>query len=103
MKNRFSFFLRVLRGEFLSMKMPEKLSFEDALRELDKVVAHLEEGRISLEESLQLMQRGIHLADACDETLAKAEAVLEQLVADDNGELVPHRLQWSDDEESGDE
>lgn len=83
------------------MKTMDKLSFEDALRELDKVVAQLEEGRISLEESLQLMQKGIVLADACDETLAKAEAVLEQLVADENGELVPHRLQWDEDDEDG--
>lgn len=84
---------------------PETLSFEDALRELDGVVDQLEAGRISLEESLQLLQRGVALADLCDETLTKAEATLEQLVATNDGELVAARLSWNDDEdeESSDE
>ncbi|HVF84911.1 MAG TPA: exodeoxyribonuclease VII small subunit [Abditibacteriaceae bacterium] len=77
---------------------PAELPFEDALRELDSVVAQLEAGRISLEESLQLMQRGVALADACDATLSRAEATLEQLVMTEDGELVAHRLQWEDDE-----
>ncbi len=83
-----------------------ELSFEDALRELDSVVAQLEAGRISLEESLQLLQRGVALADLCDETLSKAEATLEQLVATDDGELVAQRLSWGDEteeEETGDD
>ncbi len=78
---------------------PAELPFEDALRELDAVVAQLEAGRISLEESLQLMQRSVALADACDATLSRAEATLEQLVMTEDGELVAHRLQWEDDED----
>ena len=87
------------------MKTSDELSFEDALRELNGVVEQLEAGRISLEESLQLLQRGVALADLCDKTLTEAEATLEQLVANEDGELVAARLQWNDedDEESGDE
>lgn len=79
---------------------PENLSFEDALRELDSVVDQLENGRLSLEDSLGLMQRGVALADSCETTLQNAEAILEQLVATEDGELVAKRLQWDDEDET---
>ena len=75
-----------------------KLSFEDALRELDSVVEQLEAGRISLEASLQLLEHGVALADLCETTLARAEATIEQLVATPDGELVAHRLSYANDE-----
>jgi exodeoxyribonuclease VII small subunit len=80
-----------------------KLSFEDALRELDSVVEQLEAGRISLQDSLKLLERGVALADSCDMTLAQAEATIEQLVASEEGELVAHRLAYADDEEDADD
>lgn len=81
------------------------LAFEDALRELDAVVAALEAGQVSLEESLGLLQRGMALAEQCDQTLASAEATLEQLVATSSGELELQRLAYEDDdlEESDDD
>jgi exodeoxyribonuclease VII small subunit len=80
-----------------------QLSFEDALRDLDKVVEQLEAGKISLEESLQLLERGVALADFCETTLVKAEATIEQLVANSDGELVAHRLKYADDEDEADD
>jgi exodeoxyribonuclease VII small subunit len=74
-----------------------QLPFEDALRELAEVVDLLEAGQISLEESLRLVERGVALADVCDQTLSRAEATLEQLVPNEDGELVAHRLSWGDD------
>ncbi len=79
------------------------LSFEQALRELDEVVSALEAGQISLEDSLRLLQRGLSLADTCDETLSKAEATLEQLVASSGGELTTQRIEWDDDEDEDDD
>ena len=79
------------------------MSFEESLRELDTVVSALEAGQISLEESLQLLQRGLSLADACDATLSKAEATLEQLVATSGGELVTQRIEWDDDEDDAED
>ncbi len=107
-----SFMQLKMKANHVAPQNPEvsDLSFEDALRELDGVVEQLEAGRISLEESLQLLQRGVALANLCDETLSRAEATLEQLVATEDGELVAARLNWNDDEdeenadeESGDE
>ena len=40
----------------------ETLSFEDALNELESVVAKLESGKLSLEESISLYHRGQQLS-----------------------------------------
>jgi exodeoxyribonuclease VII small subunit len=80
-----------------------EMSFEESLRELDTVVSALEAGQISLEESLRLLQRGLSLADACDATLSKAEATLEQLVATSGGELTTQRIDWDDDEDDAED
>lgn len=86
------------RPEILNPE-PDTLPFEDALRELDAVVAALEAGQVSLEVSLQLLQRGMALAARCDATLDSAEATLEQLVATADGELVARRVDWNDNED----
>lgn len=56
---------------------PEALSFEDALRELESVVAQLEAGQLSLEESLTLYQRGQQLSQRCNVLLDAARAQIE--------------------------
>lgn len=55
----------------------ETLSFEDALNELDDVVAKLEAGKLSLEESLNLHQRGQQLAQYCNVLLDRAQSQIE--------------------------
>lgn len=71
-------------------------SFEERVRELESIVRRLESGGVALEESLRLLSRGMSLARACDATLAGAEAVLEQLVATNDGELTTTPLDWED-------
>ena len=77
----------------------QPLAFEDALRELDEVVAALEAGQVSLQDSLALLERGMTLAQQCDQTLAGAEATLEQLVATSSGELELQRIAWGQDDD----
>lgn len=81
------------------MQTDSHVSFEDALRELDETVAALEAGQISLDEMLQLSQRGMALADLCDSKLSEVEATLEQLVATSGGELVTQPIAWDDEED----
>ncbi|WP_419582639.1 exodeoxyribonuclease VII small subunit, partial [Thiolapillus sp.] len=57
----------------MSRKKPENLSFEEALSELESLVDRLEQGDISLEESLKSFERGIALTRNCQQALAKAE------------------------------
>ena len=65
----------------------EPLSCEDALRELENVVAQLETGGVPLEASLHLLQQGQELAARCEQVLGEAELTLRTLVLTDEGEL----------------
>jgi exodeoxyribonuclease VII small subunit len=53
------------------------LSYEQARDELVRVVAELEQGNASLEQSLQLWERGEALARRCEEWLIGAKARLD--------------------------
>jgi exodeoxyribonuclease VII small subunit len=74
------------------------LSFEEAMRELEEVVAALEDGNVPLDQSIDLVRRGQELAAACDATLQQAELTLKTLVATPDGELVEEPLDWDESE-----
>ena len=59
----------------------ERLSFDEALAELQRTVAELEAGGQPLEESLALYERGVALQQRCDRLLREAELRVQQLVA----------------------
>lgn len=65
----------------------ESLNFEQAFEELDTIVAHLESGELSLEESVTLYERGRQLSAHCQALLDQAELRVVQL--DDRGEVRP--------------
>jgi exodeoxyribonuclease VII small subunit len=56
--------------------------FEDALKELEDIVARMERGDLRLEESLKLFERGVALARESRQTLETAELRVKQLTAD---------------------
>lgn len=59
------------------------LSFDEALLQLEQTVAALEGGQLTLDESLALFERGMHLAQHCQQVLDGAELRVHQLVVDD--------------------
>ena len=59
------------------MALDKKLSYEAARDELVDVVAKLEGGQATLEESLALWQRGEELAKICQEWLDGAKSQLD--------------------------
>ena len=59
----------------------ERLSFDEALAELQRTVAELEAGGQPLEASLALYERGVALQQHCDRLLRDAELRVQQLVA----------------------
>ncbi|MBE7533523.1 MAG: exodeoxyribonuclease VII small subunit [Chloroflexi bacterium] len=65
---------------------PDDMSFEAALQELESIVAQLEAGDLTLEQSLALFERGQLLAKRCHTQLDAASLRVEQLTAD--GEIV---------------
>jgi exodeoxyribonuclease VII small subunit len=55
------------------------LSFEAAMEELERIVARLEQGKVPLEESIEIFRRGQALRARCDELLKRAEARVETI------------------------
>ena len=64
-----------------------KERFEDALNKLEKVVSQLEEGDISLEESLKLFEEGIRLSRICNQKLDEVEKRVEILIKGEDGTI----------------
>lgn len=61
------------------------LSFEQALAELDKIVQQLEGGKVELEKSIEIYERGSLLRRHCEAKLRAAEERVEQIVAGPEG------------------
>lgn len=60
--------------------------FEKALNELEALVAAMEKGDLSLEESLKAFENGVKLTRECQQSLRTAEQKV-QLLLSENGEL----------------
>ena len=95
----------------------KKQTFETSLKELERIVGRLEEGDLSLEDSLKLFEDGVKLSRECQERLNQAERRIEILLKDENGNpnletiqaedlreerapKVKKRIVFEDDEES---
>ena len=65
--------------------IPDDLTFEDALRELEAVVRQLESGDVPLEQSITLYERGEKLRTLCQKRLDAAQMRIEQIVAGPDG------------------
>ena len=61
--------------------------FEKSLDELEKLVHDLEQGELSLEQSLTAFERGVKLTRECQQALKTAEQRGEQLVENSDGTL----------------
>ena len=61
------------------------LSFEEALSELDQIVIKLENGNVSLEESIDIYTRGTSLKLHCESKLADAQAKIEKITLNEKG------------------
>ena len=62
------------------IKKTKAFDFEKSLEELEKLVATMEEGDLSLDESLKHFERGIALTRSCQQALVEAEQKVRILV-----------------------
>jgi exodeoxyribonuclease VII small subunit len=62
-----------------------KMPFERAIEELESIVKNLEGGKVPLEQSVALYERGEALKKRCEELLRQAEARVEKITLDANG------------------
>jgi exodeoxyribonuclease VII small subunit len=63
----------------------KRLSFEKAMDELESIVGQLEGGKVPLEKSVELYERGEALKKRCEELLRQAEARVEKITLDASG------------------
>ena len=66
-------------------KKQVKFDFEMALEELEALVSSMEDGELSLEESLQAFEKGIKLTRECQTALKNAELKV-QVLLNENGD-----------------
>ena len=78
--------------------MPKsELSFETAIKELEKIIEKLESPNLTLTNALENFEKGVGLMKICDAHLKTAEGKLKELVGGDNGEFIEKILNASSD------
>lgn len=70
----------------------KKISFEEAVKKLEDIVAKLEEEDVPLEKAIDYYQEGMKLSKLCDEKLLEAQEKVTQIL-NDNNEEEPFELQ----------
>jgi exodeoxyribonuclease VII small subunit len=65
----------------------EKMTFEDAMDELEDIVNALDKGDVSLDEAIAAYDRGSILKDHCEKKLNQAKMKVETIQSGENEEL----------------
>ena len=82
----------------MAKKKLENLSFEQSLTELEQIVQNLEQGELSLEESMTLFERGLNLSKISQNKLQDAEQKIKILLEQNNeSALTDFELSQDDD------
>ncbi len=80
----------------MSKKKTTGFDFENAMEELESLVTAMEQGELSLEESLAAFEKGIKLTRECQTALKLAEQKVQVLIGE-NGETEPLDIAVTDD------
>jgi exodeoxyribonuclease VII small subunit len=72
------------------------MSFETALKELEKIIAKLESPDLTLTSALEHFEKGVALMKTCDSQLKSAEGKLKELLSGKDGEFIEKVLGVSD-------
>lgn len=63
----------------------KKMSFEDAFSELESIVNDLDQGEMTLEESMKSFEKGMEFIRICRTRLNEAEGAFSRLVKEEDG------------------
>ena len=74
----------------------DKLSFEEALSELEKIVRALEGGSSDLKTSIDSYERGMALKKYCDAKLKEAQGRIEKITIGDGGKVTTEQIRLSE-------
>ena len=70
----------------------EKLTFEEAMKELEELVDSLDKGDVSLDEAITAYDRGSQLKDYCQKKLQEAKMKVDTIQSSDNIDTIPEKL-----------
>lgn len=82
----------------LEKKVVKEKNFEGAMKRLEEIVHKLEDGELSLEESLKIFQEGVNLSKFLTQKLAKAETKVQKLIKAQEGEYKTEPLDRKEEE-----
>lgn len=63
----------------------KKMSFEEAIHELEDIVKRLEDGKGNLDEAIDMYERGIGLKQHCEKRLKEAQMRIEKIMLAEDG------------------
>ena len=69
----------------------EKLTFEEAMQELEKLVDSLDKGDVSLDEAIAAYDRGSQLKDYCQKKLHEAKMKIETIQSSNNIDTISEK------------
>jgi len=75
----------------------KKMTFEEALKEMERIIGQLERDDLTLSGALENFEQGVALMRVCDSHLKSAEGKLKQLLKGENGEFIEKILGSSQD------
>ncbi|MEQ9814220.1 MAG: exodeoxyribonuclease VII small subunit [Azospirillaceae bacterium] len=64
-----------------------KMTFEQALAELEEIVRQLEQGEMDLDKSISAYERGAQLKSHCEAKLREAQMKVEKITVGPNGDV----------------
>ena len=64
------------------MSDKKELNFEESMEKLEKISTELEDGKLTLDESVEKFEEGMKLSKECNDILEKAEKKITMLVRD---------------------
>ena len=76
----------------------DKMSFEDAMKELEKLVDSLDKGDVSLDEAITAYDRGSQLKEYCEKKLNEAKMKIETIQSSDKEDVVVDQFSSIDPE-----
>ena len=71
----------------------KEMKFEEALKKLEEIVGDLEEGDLSLDESMKRYEEGIRLSKLCSKRLEEAKKKIEVLLKSEDGKFATKSLE----------
>ena len=70
----------------------EKMTFEDAMKELENLVDSLDKGDVSLDEAIAAYDRGSQLKDHCQKKLNEAKMKVETIQSSGESNVIPNKF-----------